>query len=215
MSRIHPIGLTIERTLRPHDLVRVVNLGSLVFRQQAPEWVRAAIQRAPYVVIRRARSDNGLLPVGIRGVARKERFAAWIQENSIQGVVRPEDLAVRRSWENSPRITRCSLDLVNRLFREFSWGPTGSVGFELASGAAVITSESDLDILVRVPERLALNHARQLHAALMAAPMRVDVQLETPVGAIALSEYAHRSNQILARTLDGPRLVSDPWSYSC
>ena len=209
------MSLTIKLFLRPHDLVRVVNLGSLDYHQQAPEWVSAAIQRAPYVVVRRARSDKGLLPVGIRGVARKERFAAWIPESSIQGIVRPEDLAFRRSWKNSPRITRCSLDLADRLFREFSWGPTGSVGFELASGAAVTTSESDLDILVRAPERLALTHARQLQAALMAAPMRVDVQLETPVGAIALSEYAHRSNQILARTLDGPQLVSDPWSYSC
>jgi phosphoribosyl-dephospho-CoA transferase len=194
--------------------VRVVNVSSFVFRQQAPEWVDAAIQRAPYVVIRRARVDNGLLPVGIRGSARSERFAACLPEHAIQAVVRPEDVAALRSWETSPPTISISLalDLVEHLFREFTWGPTGSVGFQLASGSAVTTSESDLDILVRTPHRFSQETAQRLQRALTASPVRVDVQLETPAGAIALSEYAQRSDQFLARTLDGPRFIKDPWS---
>lgn len=205
---------TIERSLRPHDLLRVVSPSSLVFRQQAPEWVGAAMQRAPYVVIRRAHVYNGLLPVGIRGSARRERFAACLPEDAIQAVARPEDIAALRSWETSPPTIPISLalDLVEDLFREFTWGPTGSVGFQLASGSAVTTSESDLDILVRTAYRLSQETAQRLQRALTASPVRVDVQLETPAGAVALSEYAHRSDQFLVRTLDGARFIEDPWS---
>jgi phosphoribosyl-dephospho-CoA transferase len=187
---------------------------SLVFHQQAPQWVDTAIQRAPYVVIRRAHIDNGLLPVGIRGFTRSERFAACLPEYAIQAVVRPEDTAASGNWKTSPPTIPISLalDLVEDLFREFTWGPTGSVGFQLASGSAVTTSESDLDILVRAPHRLAQETAQRLQRALTASPVRVDVQLETPAGAVALSEYAQRSDQFLARTLDGPRFIEDPWS---
>ena len=205
---------TIERSLRPHDLLRVVSPSALVFRQQAPEWVGAAMQRAPYVVIRRAHIDNGLLPVGIRGFTRSERFAACLPEDAIQAVARPEDTAASRNWKTSPPTIPISLalDLVEDLFREFTWGPTGSVGFQLASGSAVTTSESDLDILVRTPYRLSHETAQRLQRALTASPVRVDVQLEAPAGAVALSEYAHRSDQFLVRTLDGPRFIEDPWS---
>ena len=187
---------------------------SLVFRQQPPEWVSAAIQRAPYVVVRRAHIDNGSLPVGIRGSARRERFAAYLPKDAIQAVARPEDIAALRSWETSPPTVSISLslDLVEDLFREFTWGPTGSVGFQLASGSPVTTSESDLDILVRTPHRLSQETAQRLQRALTASPVRVDVQLETPAGAIALLEYAQRSHQFLARTLDGPRFIEDPWN---
>jgi phosphoribosyl-dephospho-CoA transferase len=200
--------------LLPHDLMRLASPSFMVYRGQPPEWVAAALRHAPYVVMRRARLDNGLVPVGIRGSSRSQRFAAWLSEDAIQAVVRPEDIAAGRSWKISPVMTLiyCALDLVEGLFREFTWGPTGSVGFQLASGIAVTTSESDLDIIVRAPHRLPLDTARRLRAALATAPVRVDIQLETPAGAVALAEYAHRSNQVLARSLDGPRFVADPWS---
>ena len=194
--------------------MRLASPSFVVYRASPPEWVSAAIQRAPYVVIRRTHVDNGLLPVGIRGSARRERFAACLPEYAIQAVVRPEDIAALRSWETSPPTISISLalDLVEHLFREFTWGPTGSVGFQLASGSAVTTSESDLDILVRAPHRLSQETAQRLQRALTASPVRVDVQLETPAGAVALSEYAHRSDQFLVRTLDGARFIEDPWS---
>jgi phosphoribosyl-dephospho-CoA transferase len=207
ISRILPIP-------QPHDLVRIAGLTSLVFRERPPEWVSEAVRLGPYVVVRRVRSDDGLLPVGIRGAARKERFAACLLEDAILSVVRPEDIAAGRSWKMFPPMMpiSCALDLVEGLFREFTWGPTGSVGFQLATGIAVTTSESDLDIIVRAPHRLSLDTARRLRAALATAPVRVDAQLETPAGAVALAEYAHRSNEVLARSLDGPRFVADPWS---
>jgi phosphoribosyl-dephospho-CoA transferase len=42
-------------------------------------------------------------------------------------------------------------------------------------------------------------------------PVRVDVQIETPSGAIALAEYAANLARVALRTQFGPRLVENPW----
>jgi phosphoribosyl-dephospho-CoA transferase len=93
------------------------------------------------------------------------------------------------------------------------WGPAGSVGFELATGRPTATASSDLDLVVELarPELIA-DTALPLWNALAALPVRVDVLLEVPPGAIALSEYvrvrardSHRS--FVLRTPTGPRLV--------
>jgi len=41
---------------------------------------------------------------------------------------------------------------------------------------------------------------------------RVDANIETPYGAISLSEYARTSGAILMRTSTQPRLTQNPWS---
>ncbi|AKT43890.1 malonate decarboxylase holo-ACP synthase [Chondromyces crocatus] len=51
-----------------------------------------------------------------------------------------------------------------------------------------------------------------LHAPRADVPVRIDVQLETPRGAIALAEYASATAEVLARTPLGPQLVTDPWA---
>jgi phosphoribosyl-dephospho-CoA transferase len=43
-----------------------------------------------------------------------------------------------------------------------TYGPIGSIGFELASGYPTATSISDLDLLIRVPERLSMQLAQEL-----------------------------------------------------
>ena len=40
---------------------------------------------------------------------------------------------------------------------------------------------------------------------------RVDLQLETPLGGVALREWAGDGARVLVKTADGPRLVGDPW----
>jgi phosphoribosyl-dephospho-CoA transferase len=37
-----------------------------------------------------------------------------------------------------------------------AYGPTGSIGFELASALPMATSASDLDLIIRAPERLPI-----------------------------------------------------------
>jgi hypothetical protein len=44
----------------------------------------------------------------------------------------------------------------------YVWGPTGSAGFELASGCPTVTQTSDLDLLMRAPDPLDRTSAKTL-----------------------------------------------------
>ena len=92
------------------------------------------------------------------------------------------------------------------------WGPTGSVGFELASGCATATPHSDLDLMVQADAPLAVEAAAAVLAELISLPVTVDVLLESPYGAVALAEYVSAPRPILLRTAAGGRLTSDPWA---
>ncbi|HET7757832.1 MAG TPA: phosphoribosyl-dephospho-CoA transferase MdcG domain-containing protein [Steroidobacteraceae bacterium] len=95
-----------------------------------------------------------------------------------------------------------------------SWGPAGSVGFELASGCETATPASDLDLIV-LPGGAPMpgGDARALAAELAALPARVDVLIELPCGsALALAELSRGRAPYLVRTPHGARRVADPWS---
>ena len=202
--------------MSPHDLLRLAS-GSVLCREgPAPAWVTASLARAPWVVVRRARTPTGLIPVGVRGLTRGERFAALLASDVVAARVTPEDLAASRGWCHTPRARWVGplqvLDAVDELFASLgvAWGPTGSVGFELATGVATAGTASDLDVVVRVLEPWTLEKAREIADDLARLPTRVDVQLDAPAGAVMLAEYA-RGGRVLLRTPDGPRLVYDPW----
>ena len=203
----------------PHDLLRLGDRADLVCSIPLPGWVLEALDRAPFVVARRAPLLGGrLVPVGVRGPSRRDRFAAHAPIDAVAERIAPEQLAEARLWRGSPRRTRIpalgSLEVADRVFGSLgiSWGPIGSVGFELASGLAAASPASDLDLLLRCQAPLSVSTARRLLAALAAAPVRVDVQIEAPAGAVALTEYARGEAPMLLRTADGPRLVDDPWA---
>jgi phosphoribosyl-dephospho-CoA transferase len=134
----------------------------------------------------------------------------------------PEGLAAAQGWRHTFRARNACrldafrvLDAIDELFTflGLAWGPTGSVGFELATGVAVADPASDLDVVVRAPEPWSLARARELTDGLARLPVRVDTQLDTPSGAVALTEYA-RGGRVLLRTPDGPKLVNDPWRHA-
>ena len=90
-----------------------------------------------------------------------------------------------------------------------SWGPTGSVGFELATAVPTATPESDLDLLLRT-SRLTpdvLNRLTALHQRFVGLMARMDCQVETPLGAAALADVVGGQIEIMLRTVKGPRLV--------
>lgn len=204
--------------VRPHDLLRLAGGAELRHEGLVPGWVPASLARAPWVVVRRARAPIGLIPVGVRGSTRAERFAAFLAPAAVTACVTPEDLATARAWRRQTPGTHPAgallhvLDTVDELFasQNLVWGPTGSVGFELATGIATADPTSDLDVIVRAPEPWPPDRARGLAGDLARLLVRVDTQLDTPTGAVALAEYA-RSGRVLLRTPDGPRLVPDPW----
>jgi phosphoribosyl-dephospho-CoA transferase len=202
--------------MRPHDMLRMASGAGLLYEGVAPDWVSASLARAPWVVVRRARTPAGLIPVGVRGHTRAERFATLLAPEAIAARVTPEDLAAARGWRQMPRARWVGslhvLDAIDELFASLGlvWGPTGSVGFELATGLAAAGAASDLDVVIRTPEPLPLEIAREIADHLKRLPTRVDAQLDTSGGAAALAEYA-RGERVLLRTSDGPRLIHDPW----
>ena len=202
--------------MRPHDMVRLASGAGLRYEGSVHAWVPASLARAPWVVVRRARTPAGLIPVGVRGRTRGERLAALLAPDAVAARVTPEDLAAARGWRHMPRARWMGslriLDAIDELFASLglAWGPTGSVGFELATGVAAADTTSDLDVVVRAPEPWPLENAREIADYLNQLPARVDAQLDAPAGAMTLDEYA-RGGRVLLRTPDGPRLTHDPW----
>ncbi|MDN7183052.1 malonate decarboxylase holo-ACP synthase [Caballeronia sp. SEWSISQ10-4 2] len=206
--------------MSPHDLLRLAP-GTPNF-SDAPAWVAASLKRAPFVVVRRAVSLNGLIAVGVRGETRSERFGSWLDPRYVELVLRPEALRnvqalASRSMSHAFTLLEAIAPLCDAT--GYVWGPTGSVGFELASGCPTVTQTSDLDLLMRVPERLNRTTAKTLFDALTQAALdhgtHVDMQIQTQDAAFSLAEFAHPGSRVMLRCADGPKLVADPWQTSC
>jgi phosphoribosyl-dephospho-CoA transferase len=205
--------------LKPHDLIQIQGMADFQSGQPFPDWVNDALFVTPWVVVRRAAIDNGLIPVGIRGQQRGQRYAAWLPEENIGKVVTPADLVDPAKWvaafrsEQPPTIR--TLRLITPILQRmrYTWGPTGSSGFQLATGVPSIKNTSDLDILIESPERISVEKAKHLLDSMECISLvRLDVQLNTPSGGISLKEYS-QGQQVLIKTSTGPVLknVSDSW----
>jgi len=214
--------------LETHTLVRIRGPQALLRApgSDLPTWAAESIRRTPWVVIRRAQLHCGLVPVGVRGASRHERLAAWLSPDDALEYVTPQRLVSARNWARAAAAAALRhrdipalavRDPVERIMAENGlaklWGPAGSVGFELATGQPTATASSDLDLVVELarPELIAGN-ALSLWSALNALPARVDVLLETPRGAVALSEYAraragNNQRSFVLRTATGPCLI--------
>ena len=192
---------------------------ALTVDNSAPEWVAAVLRQTPWVVVRRGYVQDGNIPVGVRGATRTQRFSTLLAMAEIAEQVSPEELTDFRSvLQPTRRNAVPALAALARVApflerRGYHWGPGGSVGFELATGAAITTASSDLDLILRHAHRLEPSDADALLAALVeaAAPARIDVLVETPHGGVSLADLAARPTHVLVRTPDGARLVVDPW----
>ena len=200
--------------VRPHDLLRIADDAELC-RELQPTWVRDALRRMPVVVVRRAEAPSEFAAVGIRGPRRELRFAALIKLRDVRKLRSPESLASERGWRENlaglPERLREALALFDELSKreKFVWGPVGSVGYQLATGLRVTSSESDVDVLIRCevpPDRLLLSAVRDVARKSTA---RLDVILEGPPGAVALEEL--HSHDVLLKTSRGPRVAAFTW----
>ncbi len=201
---------------RVHDLLRVTSAAALRFELPAPDWVADALRGAPWVVVRRAAARDGLIAIGVRGASRAQRCAAWLDPRAVQLRRTPAQLRLAAASLPAPRAALPALRTlggVGRVLRGLprsSWGPGGSVGFELASGVATVGADSDLDLVVRCALLPPRARAAALWRALQGVSgSRIDVLLETARGAVALADYA-RDGPCLLRTAEGPRLLGTP-----
>lgn len=189
--------------LEAHDLIQLTPAGARRLAQQAPLWVERALVRAPWVVVRRAKSDG--IPVGVRGERRSERFATAIAPDEVERVVTPEMLAERAFTREHPVSAALSIVRAAATDAGYRWGPAGAAAFELASGAPVLHDGSDLDCIVRAaPDDARLERFAR---ALVDAPVRIDVELVFGDGWGAALDEALRERRLLVKTADGPRLI--------
>ncbi|WP_338800221.1 malonate decarboxylase holo-ACP synthase [Pseudomonas sp. RSB 5.4] len=178
----------------------------------APQWAIESLAAGQPVVVRRAVGAEGWVAVGIRGALREQRLAAFMALDSIACRVSPEalshvdcerDLPVMQALKQlRPMLDDCG----------WVWGVSGSVGFELASGFTAMHAASDLDLILRTPQLITRNQARKLVAVFDQAVCRVDMQLQTPFGAVALREWASGSARVLLKNTHQACLVTDPWN---
>jgi phosphoribosyl-dephospho-CoA transferase len=212
-----------------HDLIRLRAPTAVAADGPVPSWVEAALRRAPWVVVRRGRIQTGRIPIGVRGVTRSERLAAWLAVADVAERRAPEELwdgvenrlapglayaPGRTRTEAVPALAALARVAPLLTCRGYRWGPGGSVVFELATGVATATASSDLDVILRQPRWLGPDEARALQTALVeaAAPARIDALLETPRGGVSLADLTAAPTHVLVRTPDGPRLEADPWA---
>jgi phosphoribosyl-dephospho-CoA transferase len=201
-----------------HSLLHVADIAALVWESDAPDWAVESLRLAPFVVVRRSQPRPDAVPVGVRGHRRSQRAAAWLAAGAVSECVTPQMLTAGGAWRTRALPATPALAVLDQAAAIFDahgmtgrWGPGGSVGFELLSGVCHTTTASDLDIVLCAEEPMEHSDAACLLADLSNLPVRVDVLLETPNGAVALGEYVGSPALMLLRSANGPRWVRDPW----
>ena len=201
--------------MRPHDLLRL-KPGAMLEDTEAPAWVVESLVLAPFVVVRRGEIHAGLVPVGIRGSTRAQRYPASVHADDVATVVTPEALAASGSWHTHSRGALPAFAALDRVADaavalNLIWGPGGSVGFELASGLAVVREDSDLDVIVRPTTQHSHADLERFAHAVNDPAARVDIVIEGAQGAVALQEWLHSPQRVLIKTANGPQLGAFRW----
>lgn len=207
--------LTDNTAPRPHDLVWFT---PVAVPADCPDWAATRLAAGGPAVIRRAPRGEQGVPIGLRGRDRSERYASWLDAACVVERRSPESLAARvldpRTAERARSIPawQALIALAPALDSlDVCWGITGGLGFELATGEKTAHAASDLDLLVRMPERADAALAA-LAEQTACASSRCDIQLETPAGGVALGEWQRGAGPVLVKSDTGPWLTADPWA---
>ena len=125
-----------------------------------------------------------------------QRLAALVSIRDVAYRSTPEELSARRAepWRAAQAPALSALARVARVLARLgeSWGPTGSVAFELATGLPVASRSSDLDLILRREESPGAHEAAELleDLAQVASPARLDAVIETAQGGVSLADLA-------------------------
>ena len=205
-------------TLHVHDLILLGTESAVISTQGGTACPYFNPNQRPWVVVRRGRVSDGLIPMGVRGSQRHERWPGFTRLGEVLGVRRPDQLRLllaedsRRALQAFRTLSYLESRLVGL---EMIWGPGGSVGYELASGIPAVRSDSDLDFILFAPRKLEIAEAQDLWRMISSAPGKVDALVETPYCGFSLQEFVTAPpRKILLRTSDGRILGSDPWNLS-
>ena len=190
---------------RAHDLLWASGM------PDAPPWAKLG---AP-LVVRRAVAAPGKIPVGMRGALRSERQACEIDAASVRRCVTPEMLSAL-PCDGTGYAALAALNTVAPLLDAtgWAWGPTGGVGFALASGVPVLRPDSDLDLVLRIaqpPDAAQRDALRAIAASVTGCSL--DLQIDTGHGGFAYAEWAAGRGKVLLKTDRGPLLTATPWEH--
>ena len=195
--------------MRVHDIVRFRDIGDITFHEEVPDWVRARPACRHHAVVRRMKTNAQTVAIGLRGKGRSERIAGFINKADIEEIISPESLVGGPAHDRNSRFhdILTEIDAIVSPFG-YKWGPTGSVGFELATGITVTTHASDLDMTVYVPANPDYEALIQLDQQLQRYPLRMDVQIEFgQMGAALLPDIVKFKSGFLLRTSSGPLIA--------
>jgi phosphoribosyl-dephospho-CoA transferase len=202
--------------LHIHDLILLRSERVVTSTEGGPVCPYLNPYQRPWVVVRRGRIADGLIPVGVRGGQRHERCAGFTGLSEVLEARRPDQLRLmlaedsRRALQAFRTLSYLESHLVGL---DLTWGPGGSVGYELASGMLAVRADSDLDFILFAPRKLEITEAQDLWRMISSAPGKVDALVETPFCGFSLEEFVTtRSRKILLRANDGRILGSNPWN---
>src|SRR3984885_13818262 len=202
--------------LHIHDLILLRSETAVTSTEGGPACPYLNLNQRPWVVVRRGRISDGLIPVGVRGPQRHERWAGFTRLSEVLETRRPDQLRLllaedsRRALQAFRTLSYLESHLVGL---DMSWGPGGGVGYELASGIPAVRADSDLDLILFAPRNLEITEAQDLWRMISMAPGKVDALVETPYCGFSLEEFVTTSHRkILLRTSDGRILGSNPWN---
>jgi phosphoribosyl-dephospho-CoA transferase len=205
-------------TLHVHDLILLSTESTVTSTEGVPACPYLNPNRHRWVVVRRGRISDGSIPVGVRGPQRHERYGGFTRLSEVLVVRRPDHLRLllaedsRRALQALRTLSYLESHLVGL---DMSWGPGGSVGYELASGIPAVRADSDLDFILFAPRKLEISEALDLWRMISTAPGKVDALVETPFCGFSLEEFVTTSpRKILLRTSNGRILGSNPWNLS-
>src|SRR3984957_2328476 len=164
-------------TLHVHDLILLRTEPAVISTQGDQACPYLNPNRRPWGVGRRGRISDGLIPVGVRGSQRHERWAGFTGLSEVLETRRPDQLRLmlaedaRLALQAFRTLSYLESHLVGL---DMSWGPGGSVGYELASGIPTVRAESDLDFILFAPDKLDITEAENLWRIIGSAPGKVD-----------------------------------------
>ncbi len=199
----------------PHDIVKVkegVSLDTL----SLPNWAYKSWQSSPYHVIRRAPIRDKMIPIGIRGTTRGERYGCYIPITWVEKIISPQSLVAERAWHHWQRATSFprmfdAIERMSHILMDIKWGIGGSIGYELTTGLPTITEQSDLDIILYPTRQFSTQTGTLWQEEAQNCTIKVDIQVETSQGAFHLVEYLSGRDKILLKRVDGYILSNRIW----
>ncbi|MCV3763940.1 malonate decarboxylase holo-ACP synthase [Companilactobacillus farciminis] len=202
--------------VEPHDLLKISSINDLI-TDGLPKWAQDIFPDSLTVVVRRSEIVDAKIPVGIRGIKREQRFAAFVLDSNVKEVITPYQLVSEESWKNISDERKMlpavkALPAVAKILQEYKWGISGSVGFELATGTNSAKMTSDLDLVWKPNSPIIRKDAKSLLKKLNQFGVHADLQVIQGNNGFSLEEYSQSKSTIMMKTLSDPILVKDPWN---